>query len=49
MKERTKSKTKAATNALKGSSIAEQLVKNIDCANDYNKKCRFRVNNHCKI
>ena len=47
IKEKTKNKTKALVNATKRSSIAEHLINNADCANDYDLS-RFKVINNCK-
>ena len=46
MKEKTNNKTKAVINAAKRSSIAEHLINNTDCANNY-LLSRFEVMSHC--
>ena len=44
--EKTKIKTKAVVNATKRSSIAEHLVNNTNCANNYDLT-RFKILNNC--
>lgn len=46
MIEKTNSKTKAVTNVVKRSSVANYLINNIDCANNY-KLSKFKVIKHC--
>ena len=44
--EKTKIKTKAVLNATKKSSIAEHLINNTSCANNYDSS-RFKILNNC--
>ena len=44
--DKTKIKTKAVVNATKRSSIAEHLVNNTNCANNYDSS-RFKILNSC--
>ena len=46
MKEKTNNKTKAVINATKISSIAKNLINNVNCANNYDLS-RFKVINNC--
>ena len=44
--EKTKNKTKTVVNASKRSSIAEHLINNTNCANNYDSS-RFKIINNC--